>query len=298
MNKKEITFITLNGLLNGKDLRQIASNLNISESIICEAIGVESYAAYDEMFAGAKAHFELSDEEKVLLNFLAVPEYVSALLDTGEEVKFYGYDVLQSMAFSNMLNLSIIPGVFKEFLPKIKMGNTPMIADGYLYLPEKYIRSEIALDNLLIDVFNYHFYAKPLLTKKQAKRMLENLSLSQAPDFTPKDVSTILSAVAKKGYCMSAVNDLFGLALHDYVESYAITGAVMDYDGSDNLRLLNYGKNDSIAGGLVLMVPANVLPKLSKSPRLFDGCYYEKGNLYVKTNVGYKQLILHEEVFA
>ena len=296
MNIKQLTFLVLNGLLNGKDLKQIGSALNTSEADICSVVGLNSYQEYTQLFTVAKEHYDLKDEEKVILNFLSIPEYVFSLLDTGDEKRFYGYETLQSIAASPSLNLDVIPSILLEFLPTIKLGKSAKAVDGCLYLHKKYINSETALNNLLIDCFCYHFYGKPILTKKQAKLLIENMRLDQAPTITPKALHTVLKFVAEKGYKLSAVNDLLRIALYDYVDSYALTGTVLEYRGEDNIRMLIYEKSNNTNSGTVILIPAQILPKLANSPRLFEESYIENGYIYVKTNVGYKQLIFQDEV--
>lgn len=296
MNNKQLTFLVLNGLLNGINLRQIGAETNVSEEELCSIVGTTSYKEFDELFESAKEHYELKDEEKVILNFLSMPEYVFALLDTGNADRFYGYETLTSIASAKVLNLDVIPDILLEFLPTIKSGKTAKAVDGVLYLPAKYVDSKIALDNLLIDCFNYYFYGKPLLTKKQASQIFDNLQLDQAPTMTPKELQAILLAVAKKGYKLSAVTDLFRKPIHNYVDSYSITGAVMEFRAEDDIRLLSYGKNGEVNTGSVLLIPAQIMTKLSNSPRLFEDSYLDNGCLYIKTNVGYKQLIVQEDV--
>ena len=94
---------------------------------------------------------------------------------------------------------------------------------------------------------------------------------------------------------MSAVNDLLGIPLYDYIRVASLTGAIMQLD-TDNIHLLCSMRNNN--KDIVVMVPNQVISMLGRSPRLFEDCYYADGIVYHKTATGYKALALPEEVFV
>lgn len=297
MNNKSVTFITLNGLLQGMNLDEIHLHTGISETELVNSIGFDSIENFRSIYDNLEEHYPLKEEEHLLLNFLNLHEYNIALLENDKGSQLYGYNILYSLAHSKSLELSAIPNILLEYLPTIKSGKKCYACDGSLYLPPNIVDNENTLNNLLIDVFNMHFFAKPLLNARQVEKLKDNLTLAQAPSITPSDVYSIIHHISKKGYKLSAINDLLGIPLYNYVDIFSLTGAVMDYDNGESVRVLSYPKNTTDSTlGTVMLIPSEIITTLVKAPRLFEECYIENGYIYIKTNVGYKQLILHKEV--
>lgn len=296
MKTNEITFLALNGLLLGHTLEDIALSLHLEEETLLNAIGYDSMDDYRRDTEGAKKHYDLSDEEKVLLNILTTQEYLFTCLHTAKGLQLYDGATLNLIAANNP-DRNAIPLIMNDFMPTIKVGNIPYAKDGILYLPEHYIKDTAKRDNLFIRVFNYKFYARPILSKKLTKILLQNLYLNATPTLTPTDMRMLISHAGSNGYLLSAVNDLLRLPLNDFIKIYNMTGAVMRYDVNEEcVKLLTMVREKEKP--IVVLVPPDIVQMLAKSPRLFEDSYYTHGALYVKTNVGYKPLVMQEEVLA
>lgn len=295
MNTTITTFIALNALLLGKTPEQIMQECHLTEDEITNALGLESLDHYNKLTRNARDFVEFDDVTKMLINYFAMNSYTLSCICSDGNRNLFASDTLRSLVdnnnFANCLHV-----IAKSFLPtEIKKAKTDIcILDGVIYLPEEYIHDENKFNNAIRTAVLAYFKGSPLLTKTQTRLVLNNCSPNDDLSITPNALGKLITKVAEKGYTLHAIQSIMFLPIHDYSAIYNQTGVVMCGANDGYITLMTVYKNKDKP--VVVKAPSDILSKLQKSPYYLKDCYYDNGFIYVRTNVGYKQLILSREV--